>query len=296
MNKKYISLSIVMLIAIGTLPALFANGENVIPIGRVFGDLGNGNQCYEIKLLQSESSITLISGANKIYYPPTSFNDCWYILGIEGNAECQDCLPDWRIIIKFKDVPEDVDIKLNENNELIEEFSGESVCGSVKGEFELPGFLMSYIDYVKIENEEESCPIQFSWKLYSVCPCKSKQALYPKVDIEQFSVTGGDTIIKDGKILTNFNVIPGVQQTFIQVENRGFFTQNDAKVKFLGLPQGVTVEITPNTQKIKAHNLGTYQATFTVGADVPSGTYKVAMIAYSDKGVFDTIQMDLIVP
>ena len=58
------------------------------------------------------------------------------------------------------------------------------------------------------------------------------------VDIEQFSVTGGATIIRDGKILTNFNVIPGVQQTFIQVENRGFFTQNDVKANVMGLPQG----------------------------------------------------------
>lgn len=58
------------------------------------------------------------------------------------------------------------------------------------------------------------------------------------VDIEQFSVTGGAIIIRDGKILTNFNVIPGVQQTFIQVENRGFFTQNDVKAKVMGLPQG----------------------------------------------------------
>ena len=116
------------------------------------------------------------------------------------------------------------------------------------------------------------------------------------VDIEQFSVTGGATIIRDGKILTNFNVIPGVQQTFIQVENRGFFTQNDVKVKVMGLPQGVSVSITPDTQKIKAHNLGTYQATFEVGPNVPSGTYKITMMAYSDNGVFDTIQVDLIVP
>jgi len=299
MNKRYISLSIVLLIAIGTLPTLFGNGENYIPIGRFFGETEDGiNQCYEIKLLQSEGGITLKSGDNKIYYPPTSFNDCWYILEIEGNAECQDCLPDWRIIIKFKDVPEGVDIKLNENNEYIEEFSGESVCGSEKGVFEFPGFLLSYIDYVKIENSEGRtiCPIQFSWNLYSLCPCKGKQALYPKVDIEQFSVTGGSTIIRDGKIFTNFDVIPGVQQTFIQVENRGFFTQNDVKVKVMGLPQGVSVSITPDTQKIKAHNLGTYQATFEVGPNVPSGTYKITMMAYSDNGVFDTIQVDLIVP
>ena len=64
----------------------------------------------------------------------------------------------------------------------------------------------------------------------------------------------------------------------------------------MGLPQGVTLSLTPDTQKIKAHNLGTYQATFTVDYNVPSGTYKITMMAYSENGVFDTIQIDLIVP
>jgi len=155
----------------------------------------------------------------------------------------------------------------------------------------------------RIGNEQVSEPLTGTAQIITYCcfDCRKVEEppakiLYPKIDIETFSVAGGPTVIKDGKVISKFEMSPGSQQVFLQVENRGFFTQNDAKVKFLGLPQGVTVEITPNTQKIKAHKLGTYQATFTVGADVPSGTYKVAMIAYSDKGVFDTIQMDLIVP
>ena len=124
----------------------------------------------------------------------------------------------------------------------------------------------------------------------------SPRILYPKVDIEQFSVTGGATIIKDGKILSSFNITPGVQQTFIQVENRGFFTQNDARVKFMGLPEGVTVNVTPETQKLTAHNIGTYAAEFTVGPNVPSGTYDVTMIAYSSTGTFDVIQFKFVVP
>ncbi|MEN6378197.1 MAG: hypothetical protein ABFD15_01275 [Methanofastidiosum sp.] len=137
--------------------------------------------------------------------------------------------------------------------------------------------------------------LQYNFKIYEECPC-SLPALYPKVDIEQFSVAGGDTIVRDGKLLTNFEIAPGVQQTFIQVENRGFFTQNDARVKLIGLPQGVAVKITPETQKLKAHNIGTYSAEFTVDSNVPSGTYNVTLVAYSPTGIFDTIPFKFVVP
>lgn len=137
--------------------------------------------------------------------------------------------------------------------------------------------------------------LQYNFKIYEECPC-SLPVVYPKVDIEQFSVAGGATIIKDGKVLSSFNIAPGVQQTFIQVENRGFFTQNDARVKFMGLPEGVTVKITPETQKLTAHNIGTYSAEFTVGPNVPSGTYDVTMVAYSSTGTFDVIQFKFVVP
>ena len=137
--------------------------------------------------------------------------------------------------------------------------------------------------------------LQYNFKIYEECPC-SLPALYPKVDIEQFSVAGGDTIIRDGKLLSNFEIAPGVQQTFIQVENRGFFTQNDARVKLIGLPQGVTVKITPETQKLKAHNIGTYSAEFTVDSNVPSGTYDVTLVAYSPTGTFDIIPFKFVVP
>ena len=131
--------------------------------------------------------------------------------------------------------------------------------------------------------------------------CKQKPSLpssilYPKVDIETLSIAGGPTVIKDGKILSSLTISPGVQQAMIQVENRGFFTQNDARVRFEGLPDGVTVTLSPDAQKITAHNIGTYSATFTVGPNVPSGTYKVTLIAYSPNGVFDTITIDFVVP
>jgi len=120
--------------------------------------------------------------------------------------------------------------------------------------------------------------------------------LYPKVDIEQLSIAGGPTVIKDGKVVTSFTAVPGIQEAMIQVENRGFFTQNKASVVFQGLPEGITFDISPSTQKIKAQNIATYSATFTVGPNVPSGTYKVTMIAYYDNGVFDTVTIDLVVP
>jgi hypothetical protein len=162
-----------------------------------------------------------------------------------------------------------------------------------------PGSIWKEVEKIQVRtlNNAEGCNIEYSWEFYSICPCeKGKQALYPKVDIEGFAVTGGSTIIKDGKIISSFNVAPGVQQTMIQVENRGFFTQKDARVRFIGLPEGVTVELTPATQTIKAHNIGTYSATFTVGSNVPSGTYDIAMVAFSPNGVFDTIRIQIVVP
>jgi len=120
--------------------------------------------------------------------------------------------------------------------------------------------------------------------------------LYPKIDIETFSVPGGATVIKDGKVISPFEMSPGTQQVFLQVENRGFFTQNDTRLRFEGLPNGVTVDVFPDTQVIKAHNLGTYSANFTIGPNVPSGTYLVTMIAYSPNGMFDKITFEFIVP
>jgi hypothetical protein len=120
--------------------------------------------------------------------------------------------------------------------------------------------------------------------------------LYPKVDIESFTLTTGDAIVKDGKIISSFTAAPGVQNTTIGVENRGFFTQNNVYIKFVGLPDGIEASTIPELQKIKAHNIGTYETTFTVGPNVPSGTYKVSLIAYSPNGILDTIIMDLVVP
>jgi len=143
--------------------------------------------------------------------------------------------------------------------------------------------------------------ITFSLEQKCCYDCRQKPSLpvtllYPKVDIETLSITGGSTIIKDGKVIASLTTSPGVQQAMIQVENRGFFTQNDSSVRFEGLPEGVTVSVSPETQKLKAHNIGTYSAIFTVGPNVSSGNYKVTVYAYSSRGVFDTITIDFIIP
>jgi len=156
-----------------------------------------------------------------------------------------------------------------------------SVTISADGDFNPEGF--------GIVLERECC-----WSCIKKSP--PVPILYPKVDIEAFSVAGGPSVIKDGKVLSAFEMSPGSQEVFLQVENRGFFTQNDARVRFEGLPQGVTVNVTPQTQKITAHNLGTYSAIFTLGSNVPSGTYQITMVAYSPNGIFDRITFDFVVP
>ena len=93
--------------------------------------------------------------------------------------------------------------------------------------------------FVVINKSESTITVNST--LYTDCcyDCRKRQEppatiLYPKVDIENFAVAGGATIINDGKLLTNLSLSPGVQQTFIQIENRGFFTQNDTRIRFEG--------------------------------------------------------------
>ena len=156
-------------------------------------------------------------------------------------------------------------------------------------------------EIVRIEIQNCGDPLQGQVSIFECCcyDCYKQKALpttlYPKIDIETFSVPGGATVIKDGKVISKFEIAPGSQQVFLQVENRGFFTQNDTRLRFDGLPEGVTVEVTPNTQKIKAHNIASYSANFTVGTNVPSGTYQITMISYSPNGMFDKITFEFVV-
>lgn len=119
--------------------------------------------------------------------------------------------------------------------------------------------------------------------------------LYPKVDIETFSLSDGSTIILDGKVISAFNITPGTQQITVEVENRGLFTQKDVRLRFDGMPGDVTASISPDTQKIKGLNTEEYGIVFTVGPNVPSGEYDIIVVAYSEKGVFDKATIKLVV-
>ena len=161
--------------------------------------------------------------------------------------------------------------------------------------------LLDTVDHIEIINES-TVDLSGEVRIQECCcyDCYKEKnlpatLLYPKVDIETFSVPGGDTVIQDGKVISAFEMSPGSQQVFLQVENRGFFTQNEASIRFDGLPNGIIVEVMPETQKIKAHNIGTYSATFTVGSNVPSGKYQVTMVAYSPNGMFDKAVFEFVV-
>ncbi len=120
--------------------------------------------------------------------------------------------------------------------------------------------------------------------------------LFPLVDIERLTLSAtGIDIIVDGKVVANFGIVPGTQSLTAQVENRGFVTQNDVMVRFEGLPKGVTYTLTPPSQKIKAHNIGTYGVTMTVSPDTPQGTYLIKAVAYTRRGTLDQVEFNLIV-
>jgi len=288
MNKRYISLIIVLILTISTLPAFLGQThfEQYIPIKEL-------PDCVSVKLIASES-VTLGPNQGRDHNIPYVSDDCFYLLFVRGcTTACQE--DDGRPCAVFYYVVDFVDPEENDyfsDNQ----YPCEGECIKDIGIL-LPGSAWKEVEKIQVRTLNGECGIEYSWEFYSVCPCeKGKQALYPKVDIEGFAVSGGATIIKDGKIVSAFNIAPGVQQTMIQVENRGFFTQKDARVRFIGLPEGVSVELTPATQTIKAHNIGTYSATFTVGTNVPSGTYDIGMVAFSPNGIFDTIRIQLVVP
>ena len=100
-------------------------------------------------------------------------------------------------------------------------------------------------------------------------------------------------VIKDGKVISFFEPIRGKQYAELQVENRGFFTKKDVKIQFRGLPNGVTVNVSPDGQKLEAHNIATYGLSFEVNESIPAGTYPISIVAYGDGGIFDVINLEL---
>jgi len=250
---------------------LLYEGSGTMPIGQPFGGF------------ETHLEIVIVNGNPAVHQWTIPYKpQCNYRVDLSGTA-IGEGHGDVFLLLKYGEnfVPLDIG-----------EIRGtESASFYWNPQYPVPDGVVIFWEY---DNDGEP-ELQYNFKIYEECPC-SLPALYPKVDIEQFTVTGGSTIIRDGKILSSFEITPGVQQAFIQVENRGFFTQNEAMIKFMGLPEGVTVNITPETQKLKAHNIGTYSAEFTVGPNVPSGTYDVTIVAYSSTGTFDVIQFKFVVP
>jgi len=120
--------------------------------------------------------------------------------------------------------------------------------------------------------------------------------IYPNVDIESLSIKGGAEIVKDGKVINVLELQPGSTQMSVGVENRGFFTQTDVMVRFVDLPEGITANIQTGAQKIKAHQIGSYDVVFTVSPDTKEGLYSINAMAYSNKGTYDRLQMAIVIP
>ncbi len=134
--------------------------------------------------------------------------------------------------------------------------------------------------------------------------------LYPLVDIERLTLTQGpvpidgsigailDTgtnIIVDGKVIAVLEVTPGSRSLVAQVDNLGFVTQNAVRIRFDGLPQGVSVTFLPESQQIKAHNVGTYIVTMTVSDNAPKGSYFVTAKAFTRSGTLDSEIFNLVI-
>ncbi len=134
--------------------------------------------------------------------------------------------------------------------------------------------------------------------------------LYPLVDIERLTISKepvvldenidsllntGVNVVLDGKVISVFEIVPGTQSLIAQVENRGFVTQAGVMIRFEGLPNGVTYKLEPPSQKIKAHNIGTYVVTMTAPADVPEGIYPVKAIAYTRSGTLDEVELRVVI-
>ncbi len=134
--------------------------------------------------------------------------------------------------------------------------------------------------------------------------------LYPLVDIERLTLTQGpvpidgsigailDTgtnIIVDGKVIAVLEVTPGSRSLVAQVDNLGFVTQNDVRLRFEGLPRGVSVSFLPESQQIKAHNVGTYIVTMTVSDNAPKGSYFATAKAFTRSGTLDSEIFNLVI-
>ncbi|KYC46203.1 MAG: FG-GAP repeat protein [Candidatus Methanofastidiosum methylothiophilum] len=147
--------------------------------------------------------------------------------------------------------------------------------------------------------QDEPCTSTATVRIDVICEDKQEVPavlLYPLVDIERLTLSGtGIDVILDGKVVSVLEVLPGTQNLTAQVENRGFVTQNDVMVRFEGLPTGVSYRLEPESQKIKAKSIGSYNIILTASPNTPAGTYDIKAIAYTRRGTLDTVELKVVI-
>ncbi len=200
-------------------------------------------------------------------------------------------------VIDIKDPPHGVIEFIDYENGIIQYCPDDYFCGS---------------DFFEYTITDGRCEKTATVRIDVMCPKEKVPAalLYPLVDIERLTISKdpivldenidsllntGVNVVLDGKVISVFEIVPGTQSLIAQVENRGFVTQAGVMVRFEGLPNGVTYKLEPPSQKIKAHNIGTYVVTMTAPADVPSGTYTVKAIAYTRSGTLDEVELRVVI-
>jgi hypothetical protein len=208
-------------------------------------------------------------------------------------------------VIEIIDPPHGVIEFIDFDNGIIRYCPDANYCGS------------DFFEYTIIDSprsQDDPCESTTSVRIDVICEEPKEKVpaalLYPLIDIERLTLTQGpvpldgsigailDTgtnIIIDGKVIAVLQVTPGSRSLIAQVDNLGFVTQNDVRLRFEDLPQGVSVTFSPESQKIKAHNVGTYVVTLSVSENVPKGSYFVNVKAFTRSGTLDSEIFNLVI-
>jgi len=236
-------------------------------------------------------------------YNKTEMNTC-VILSIMSNDYDPNGDPIKVVYPSITDPKNGVIEFIDYENGIIKYCPDESFCGTDIFEYTIVDIPRS--------PQDKPCEKTATVRIDVMCPKEKVPAilLYPLVDIERLTISKepvvldenidsllntGVNVVLDGKVISVFEIVPGTQSLIAQVENRGFVTQAGVMVRFEGLPNGVTYKLEPPSQKIKAHNIGTYVVTITAPADVPSGTYTVKAIAYTRSGTLDEVELRVVI-
>lgn len=105
----------------------------------------------------------------------------------------------------------------------------------------------------------------------------------------------GEIIVIDEKDVSSIELSYGKKSILAQVKNIGFFTQNEAILKFDNLPQGISIDVEPQSQKIKANSIGNYLLSIEVSPEIEKGQYYIAVIAYTKRGTLDSNNIKLVI-